>query len=225
MKLDKSISAPKAPNLPMAANLYSQQQQNQLSDALRLYFNRLDGVIQTLLSLHGGSFLNFPHIAASDSTDQYATADNTATIVKWNTAQSVNGFTLNLDGSATCQHTGLYKIDYSLQLANTANAAHDVDIWLKTDGSVVADSATRFTIPARKSAGVPTYLVAYSSIVFPVTAGDSIWLYWATDKAYSTTGPVDGVYIEHLPAITSPYTRPASPSAIGSIVFVSNIVT
>lgn len=225
MKLDKSISVPKAPNLPIAPNEYSQRQQNILSDALRLYFNRIDAVNQSLIGVHGGSFLNFPHIAASDSTDQYATADNTATIVKWNTASSVNGFTLNLDSSATCQHTGLYKIDYSLQLANTDNAARDVDVWLKVDGNLLADSATRFTIPARKSAGVPTYMVAYSSVVFPITAGEAIWLYWATDKAYNTTGPVDGVYIEHLPAITTPYTRPASPSAVGSIVFVSNIVT
>lgn len=225
MKLNKSIDIPKAPNLPVAPVSYAQWFVNVLEDTLRLYFTRLDGVNQTVLGLHGGSYLNFPHIAASDTDTQYATADNTATIISWNTADSANGFTLNVDNTATCEHTGIYKIDYSLQIANTDNAAHDVDVWLQVDGTNVANSTSRFTLPARKSAGVYAYGIAYSSFVFSFVAGEKVALYWATDKAYNTVGPVDGVYMPALAASASPYSRPASPSAVGSIVFVSNIVS
>lgn len=168
-----------------------------------------------------GREINFPHIAASDSTDQYADADNDPTIVKWDTADEARGFTLNVNYTATATYDGVYKIDYSLQFANTDNAAHDVYVWLQVNGSDVTKSASKFTIPARKSAGVPSFVVAYSSITFNVNAGQSIGLWWATDKAYSTTGPVDGVYMEYLPAQVSPFAHPSAPSAIGSIVYVS----
>lgn len=185
-------------------------------------FNNLTAS-QSNASLFTGSGreINFPHIAASDSTDQYADADNDPTIVKWDTADEILGFTLNNDYTATATYDGVYKIDYSLQFANTENAAHDVFVWLQVNGNDVAKSASKFTLPARKSAGVPSFIVAYSSITFEVNAGDDIGLWWATDKAYNPTGPVDGIYMEYIPAQTTPYNHPAAPSAIGSIVYVS----
>lgn len=185
-------------------------------------FNNLS-VAQANASLFTGSGreINFPHIAASDSGDQYADADNDPTIVTWDTLVEAAGFTLNVDNTATATYSGVYKIDFSLQFANTANAAHDVFVWLQVNGSDVTDSTTSFTLPARKSAGVPSYLCAYSSITFDIQAGQSIGLWWATDLAYNPVGPVDGVYMEHIPVQTSPYNRPAAPSAIGSIVYVS----
>ena len=186
-------------------------------------FNQLTAS-QSNASLYTGSGreLNYPHIAASDSTDQYADADDDPTIVKWDTADELLGFTLNVDYTATAEFDGVYKIDYSLQFINTDNAAHDIFVWLQVNGTDLAKSASKFTIPARKSVGDNSFIVAYSSITFDVAAGDDIGLWWATDKAYSTTGPVDGVYMEYIPAQTAPpYNHPSAPSAIGSIVYVS----
>lgn len=211
------------PNLPVAPTSYGQRHFDILNNVLRLYFNRIDGITQALLGSNGLRFIQSPHIAASDATDQYAGGDNTATLVTWSSMDSGSGFTLNVGNTATAQYDGIYKIDYSLQFVNTDNAQHDVEVWLKVDGDFITNSASKFTIPARKSAGVYGYLVAYSSVTFAATAGDEIGLWWATTKAYNTTGPVDGVYMEYLAAQTAPpYDRPAVPSAIGSIVFVSN---
>lgn len=167
--------------------------------------------------------LEFPHISASDSTDQYATASNTPTIVKWNTLETAKGFILNPGNYAVAVYDGVFKIDYSLQYANTANAAHDVDVWLRVNTIDVAGSASKVTMPARKSAGVPSYVLMYSTVVFTVNAGDEIALWWATDLAYNPVGPVDGVYMEYAPAQTLPYPRPSIPSAIGAITFVSAV--
>jgi hypothetical protein len=168
-----------------------------------------------------GRELNYPHIAASNSTDQYADADNDPTIVEWDSADELRGFTLNNDYTATAEYSGVYKIDYSLQFANTANAVQDAYVWLQVNGSDVAKSASKFTLPARKSAGVPSFVVAYSSITFNVNAGDDIGLWWATDLAYNPVGPVAGVYMEYLPVQTTPFPHPSAPSAIGSIIYVS----
>lgn len=211
-----------APALPTAPINYDQRRDDQLNYSLRLYFNLLDNYLATISGPLGGGVLGIPHIAASDTTDQYASADNTATLVLWNNADSINGFTLDPTGYASPQVSGVYKITYSLQFANTANAAHDVWVWLEVNGGTqVPRSTTKFTIPARKSAGVPSYLVAYSEVTFEIDAGDAIRLFWATDLAYNPVGPVDGVYMEYLPAQTSPFAHPEAPSSIGSITFVS----
>jgi hypothetical protein len=221
------LRPPKAPNLLIAPIVYDQRYIDQLNNALRLYFNQIDNGMGFLLSDSGGSSLSLPHIAASDSTDQLATADNTPTEVKWNALESGLGWTLNAPGTATANVSGVYTIRYSLQLANTDNAQHDAAVWLKINtGSGLADvprSATIFSIPARKSAGVFSYVCAYSEATFEVEAGNTIALYWATNQAYDTSPATDGVYIEALAAQTSPYIRPAVPSAIGSITFVSRL--
>jgi hypothetical protein len=208
------------PNLPIASAQYSQQYTDEYSNVLRLYFNQLSNLTGVIASVNGG--LQLAHIGASDTTDQY-TSDNTITVVKWNTLDSGLGFTLNADNSATASYSGVYKIDYSLQYANTDNAAHDIDVWLRVNNVDVPRSTTKFTIQARKSAGVYNYLVAYSTVVFSLNAGDSLKLYWATDKAYNTVGPVDGVYMEYQAAQTSPYDHPSIPSAIGAITFLSSL--
>jgi len=218
----------KAPNLPIAPTQYEQRYGEQLNNVQRLYFNQVDNITQTLLGPGGGSYLSFPHISASDTTNQYAAGNNTPTPVAWNTLESGLGFTLNIDGSATTAYSGVFKIDYSLQLANTSNSVHDVFVWLETtNGSTtqVPNSTSNFTMPQRKSAGVPSYLVAYSSITFEMRVGDSFKLWWATDLRYNPVGPVDGVYMIALPAQTTPYARPLTPSAIGAITFVCGTAT
>lgn len=218
----QTLRPPKSPNLPVGPVDYAQDYQNQLNKVQRLYYNEIDNTLTALMENNGGRFLNFPHIAASDTADQYATADNVPTIVNWNTEESDGGFDLQ-SNYAEALYSGVYRIDYSLQFVNTDNAAHDVVVWLRTNGTDVPRSATKFTIPARKSVGVPSYLCAVSFIVFSINGGDQIQLYWATDKAYSTVGPVDGIYMEYVPAQTSPYPHPVIPSAVGSITFVSEL--
>lgn len=218
---DIIIKATKAPNLPIPTIAYSQTYTESFSNALRLYFNTLDAFTTNLSNTEGGSSLSFPHIAASDSTDQIATGNNIPTVVNWNTLDSGLGWTLNAPGSAVAGFSGIYKITYSLQFVNTDNTIHNAVVWMKVNNIDVPNSSTEFSIPARKSAGVPSYVAGYSEITFTVEAGDEIELYWATDLAGNPTTPTVGVYIFHDAAQTVPYARPAIPSAIGSITFVS----
>jgi hypothetical protein len=213
----------KAPNLLVAPITYAQQYQEQLNNALRLYFNQIDNGLSALLSGTGGSSLSLPFIAASDSTDQITADADTPTVVTWNTLEGGNGFTLNSPGSATALVSGIYKITYSLQFVNTDNANNNVAVWLKINNADVARSSTIFTLSPRKSATDFSYLCAYSEVVFTLNAGDEMELYWAAEAAYRASPARDGIYMEALAAQTSPYARPAVPSAIGSITFVSRL--
>lgn len=217
--MSKTLKPPKAPNLPVGPIDYEQHYQNQLNNVQRLYYNTIDNTLSVLLENNGGRYLNFPHISASDSTNQYAAGDDTPTLTAWNTLEASSGFTLS-STYATADYSGTYRIDYSLEFENTDNAAHDVVVWLKVNGNNVPRSGSRFTVPSRKSSTIYGYVVAVSFVVFDVYAGDEIQLYWETDKAYSTTGPVDGVFMR-AEAATS--TLPAIPSAVGAITFVSEL--
>jgi hypothetical protein len=220
---------PKAPNLPIGPVDYSQQYQDQFSNVLRLYFNQIDNFALPFTQQNGGSYLRFPFIAAEDTAPQYATGSNVPTIILWNVLSNGSGFTLNANSTATAQFSGIYKITYSLQLANNDNAAHDGIVWLRTNGSNsaadVADSTTIFTVPARKSAGVPAKVCGYSEVVFPLNAGDNVGLWWGATQAATANASVDGVYIYAQAAQTTPMAYPAVPSAIGSITFVSALTT
>jgi len=219
-----------APSLPLPPEDYIRQQFDEQARALRLYFNLLDNyfsntILDALNGGVGGNGITFPHIAASDSTDQIAGGNNTATGVKFNTLNSGFGWTLNPPGSATAAVAGVYRITFRLQFINTANAIHYATVWLKVNNSDVANSASIFSITARKSAspGEEGYLAIYSEATFTVQVGDEIELYWATDLAGNPTTPTDGVYIYHDAAQVSPFARPAIPSASGSITWVSAI--
>ena len=217
-----------APALPLPYDNYDRVQANEQIRALRLYFNLLDNffsntILDALNGALGGNGITFPHIAASDSTDQIAGGNNTATVVKWNTLESGFGWTLDAPGSATAAVAGVYTIRYSLQFLNSANAIHFATVWLKVNNSDVPNSASIFAIPAAKNNTTPSYVVGYSEATFTVAVGDEIELYWATDLAGNPTTPTDGVYIFHDAAQVSPFARPAIPSAIGSISWVSAI--
>lgn len=224
-ELKRLQSAP-APNLPLAPNQYSAQHYDILNNALRLYFNRLDQNLTALFNDLGGKYLNTPYISAYNVNPQFTTNNNPTAIIWSNGA--MNGFTLT-GTSAKALQSGVYKITYSLQFANTDNAVHDITVWLKVNGVDVEASATLFSIPARKSAGVPSYVCGYSEVVFELNTNDTVSLYWATTNAaipvLPLTNPLtfttNGVFIFAEPVQTTPYPHPSVPSAIGSITFVS----
>lgn len=213
----------KAPAMPFAPVQYDRQAQDSTNNILRQYFNTIDNVTGQLLGDGGGRYLSFPHIAAQDTTSQL-TIDNTATKVLWNTLDSGLGFTLNIDSTATATYTGIYKIDYSLQFANTDTQIHEAYVWLRVNNVDVIGSASKFSVP-NKHGGIDGYLVAYSSITFTMQAGDYVALYWATSKANVISPAANGIYMEAYPAQTVPFAMPSIPSAIGSIVFVSGVTT
>jgi len=222
------IITPAPPNLPLGTDTYERRYQDQFTNVLRLYFNQLQNAFGELFGPDGGKYIAFPHIAASDSAIQYATAANTPTIVQWSSLDAGTGFKLNSDNTATAQVPGIYKITYSLQFANNDNAIHDAIVWLRIDGSTsaadVSNSTTVFTLQARKSALLPNYVCGYSEVVFTLKAGNTVGLWWGTDQA-ATSGGATGTYIDYRAAQTSPMAYPAVPSAIGSITFVSALPT
>lgn len=118
----------------------------------------------------------------------------------------------------TFTEAGIYFVTYSLQFKNTTNDAQSIDIWIRYNGNNYDNSNTRFTIPARKSTGDPSYLVAVTTIAGDaLNDNDYVEIMWRVSDV--------AVTLEYLPAVTaSPGVTPAipaTPSAIVQASFVS----
>ena len=133
-----------APNLPVAPVEYERLYQDQFSNILRLYFNRLDNILGQL------STLSVPYGAFSSDQDQTATA-NTATLMTLNTTDFANDVSIS-SSKITVATAGIYNLQFSTQFQNTDNAIQDISIWLKQNGTDIPGSTGLVSIPARKSA-------------------------------------------------------------------------
>lgn len=140
----------------------------------------------------------------SDSTDQ--TGSTTAgTVITYNTQDVSDGVTLVNNSEITVPNTGKYNLQFSAQFKNVENAQQEVIVWLKVNGLDLPNSATIYTIPARKNASIMGYNVASLTFLLELNANDYVEVYWLPSIATVT--------IENLPASLSP-AYPAIPSII-----------
>jgi hypothetical protein len=203
-----------APNLPLATEMYSRQYQDQLNNVLRLYFNRLDSILDQLKVGAGaidGSGIRFKYGAFSDFSSQTATV-NTATLMALNTTDFSNGVTLVTGSKITAATAGIYNLQFSVQLQNLDNAPQDVFIWLKQNGTDIVGSTGKIGMPARKSAGVPFHDIKGWNYFLSMNAGDYVQIYWSTTNA--------SVTIETYAASGTP-TKPSTASVVATLSFVS----
>jgi hypothetical protein len=149
--------------------------------------------------------------AWSDSTDQTGSI-SAGTAVTYNTQDVSDGITLASNSRVTVPNTGKYNLQFSLQFKNVENAQQEVVIWLKVNGLDLANSATIYTIPARKNASIFGYNVGALTFLLDLTANDYVEVFWLPSIATVT--------MEHLPASVSP-AYPAVPSAIVQMIQVA----
>lgn len=145
--------------------------------------------------------------AFSSSVDQ--TGSITAgTAITFNSTDITDGVTLANNTQLIVPVNGIYNVQFSAQLQNLENAQHDAIIWFRVNGADVADSATKITVPARKTSNIFGYAVASWNIFLDMTAGQYVEIIWLPDIASLT--------LQHLPAGVSP-TYPAIPSIIATV--------
>jgi hypothetical protein len=157
-----------------------------------------------------------PYGAFQDTTDQTAGNTTTAYAVTFNTTDYSNGIYLSNSSRINVRNYGIYNIQFSFQYKNTTNDGQDVDIWFRKNGSDVAGSNSRFHMPARKSTGDPSHLIAAMNFFIEMNAGDYAEIMWRTTDV--------GVSLEQYGTSTSP-TRPSIPSAIVTLNYVAPSAT
>lgn len=131
------------------------------------------------------------------------------------TSQLVTSTTLTctLASQITAAYTGVYDIQFSSQYNSTNVALQDVSVWLRKNGSDVANTNTMVSV-ANSHGGVDGHVVVARNFVLSVQAGDYLELCWSnTDAAVS---------MAFTAAQASPV-RPATPSVMTTLTFVSSL--
>jgi len=212
----QQLESPSIPSLGFPPEAYERRHLNENYGALNNYFRKLTTVLGSLFGPKGGKFMNNPHGAFQDSTDQTAANTTTAYAVTFNTTDFSNGVTIASNSRITVADAGIWNLQFSIQFTNTTNASQDVDVWFRVNGTNVANSNSRFGFAPRKGAGDPYHTIAAMNYFVSLNATDYVEIMWRTTDV--------GVTIEQYAAGTSP-TRPAVPSAIVTMSFVSNLPT
>ena len=202
-----------SPALPSAEQEYSPSFFNRFNGILRLYFNKIDNLIASLLDINGGALINSPYGAFYTNAVQTLSAANTITTVTLSTTQGANGMTL-ASNKITFALDGIYSVMYNLQTANSNAGIQDATVWLRKNGTDIPNSAYLFTLTEKHGAtdGRHDHMANFG---FVATAGDYIELMWA---ATST-----GVSLYYEAAQTVPYAHPSVPSAYVTVTFISAV--
>jgi hypothetical protein len=212
---DFELQRVQPPALPLATEQYNKAYQDQLNNVLRLYFNRLQNILNQMNTSSGsidGSGLRVPYGAFSSDQDQTTTA-NTATLMTLNTTDFANGVSI-ATSKITVTTAGIYNLQFSTQFQNTDNAIQDISIWLKQNGTDIPGSTGLVSIAARKSAsaGEEAHSIIGWNYYVSMNANDYIQIYWSATLA--------SVTIQHYPTTTGPV-RPATQSVVATMTFVS----
>jgi hypothetical protein len=161
-----------------------------------------------------GKYLSTPYNQLISNTDQAAGSLGTAYAITYDTTDFPNGITVTSGSRITFADTGVYNITYSIQFENDNNSTETVDIWLRYEGTDIAGTNSRFSLPPRKSSGDPSTLIAVTPIMVDVEAdGDYVEIMWHPSDLghYNAVTASPGV----TPAI------PATPSVIVGVTFIS----
>jgi hypothetical protein len=152
-----------------------------------------------------------PYGAFQDSTNQTAANTTTAYAMTLNTTDYSNGVYLSNSSRMNVRNYGIYNLQFSTQFVNTDNSIHDIDIWFRKNGTNIAASNSRYSVP-NSHGGVDGHIIAALNFFIEMNANDYMEIMWATDNT--------AVSIQQLAARTSPDT-PTTPSVIATMQYVA----
>lgn len=141
----------------------------------------------------------------SDTTTQSGSA-NTAYSMKLNTIDFAHEVNIVSGSRITPINTGVYNLQFSAQLSNTANTNIGFDIWLDYTGSNVSNSNTQVSLS--KGSGQLGKVVASWNWLMPIKANDYVEIRWSCTDS---TGQIYAMGTQTNP------TRPAIPSVIATL--------
>ena len=197
------------PALPLATEQYDRPYMDQNSNVLRLFFNRLTNIVNTLLSTEdGGKFLYMPRGLFYSTTDQTAAATGTGYPVEFENTYIGNGVSIAGadDTRITVSADGVYNFQVTLQTAHSNSSDVKITTWINKNGTDQPYGGQEQTI--KGNANQPVFW----NFSIDLTAGQYIEMYWATESLSLTLDST---------AATSPH--PGIPSTIVAVSFVSNL--
>ena len=138
-----------------------------------------------------------------DTTTQTAAAINTPYAITINSADAANnGVSVVSNSRVTFANAGVYSLTFSIQFTNTSTANGSTQIWLRKNGTDVADTNSHYDVPDKQGSAFSSEILTVN-FVLQLAASDYIQVYWQT----ATTSV-------QLETIAASGTYPRTPSII-----------
>jgi len=163
-------------------------------------WEELQGFGRSVPILHYGAF--------SDTTLQTAASIDTAYGMVFNTTDSSNGVSIGSPSSRlVVDYQGVYNVQFSAQLDKTSGGAGNIYIWLRKNGTNVANTATTVAVQ-----GTAARTVAAWNFIIQLEPTNYVELMWATDDTTI-----------RILAASATSVWPAIPSVICTVTQVNNL--
>jgi len=205
------LSQVAAPNLPLATEQYSRAYTDQLNNVLRLYFNRLDAILDQLKTSSDipTTSVNLPNGLFFSTVDQTLAAINTGYPITFNQTYLNNEVALQSGSTSKIEVNvdGVYNFQLSAQLKSTNASAKDVQIWIKRGTTTIGYSSHKYTLE-----GSDNHMNVNWLFDIDLADGEYIEMYWGADDTSVTLEAI---------AASAPY--PAVASAVMAVNFVSKL--
>jgi len=120
-----------------------------------------------------------------DGNTQTIAVINTGYPIKFRTMDLSNGVSVVSDSRITFANTGIYNLQFSVQLENSDTQEHDVTIWLRKNGSDVAGSSG-FVAVVAKHGGINGHVLPSWNYLLDVVAGEYYELVWSATSTSVT---------------------------------------
>lgn len=205
------LQFPAAPNLAIAPPEWDTRFQEQFSNTLRLYFNQISRLLQQLAGPQGGYHISNTHAAVQRTTDLVFTAD-TATLVTFDTNDSLLGMTNDGTDGIVVSKAGIYNYQFSVQFRNAENKINTGYIWLRINGVDVPGTTSKFDVPSSHGGG-DGFLIGAANFFVQMNPGDYVSMYAAVSDVDLT--------MDATVAQTTPFVCPSIPAVVATLSFVS----
>ena len=147
-----------------------------------------------------------------DDITQTVAVINTGYPIKFRTLDISNGVSVVSDSRITFANTGIYNLQFSVQLENSDTQEHDVTIWLRKNGVDVSGSSG-FVAVVSKHGGVNGHVLPSWNYLLDVVAGEYYELVWSATSTQVT-----------MPFIAAGSPPPSTASALFTVTQQAGIM-
>jgi len=182
------------PALPFAPEDYVRAHHDQHDNVLRLYFNRLSAITNTIIGRNGGQYIEVPYGLFFDIADQVLTLPNTATPIVYGQTYLSNKVSVQNNSEVIVAIGGIYNFQFSAQLTSSNSSSKQVYVWLKRNNIDISYSTHQYTI-----SGSNVHEEINWNFNIDLQAGDFFELEWAANdvnvtlEATAATPPHSGI--------------------------------
>jgi hypothetical protein len=204
-----NIKAPKAPNLPIPTISYSQTYFESLTNVMRLYFNELDKVFKYTIDPNIGQYINFPFLAALDTTTQVATVVGDSYPITFNspylpsTYAGPNDISPYLDPTNASKivipDSHYYNFAYTINFYKATINPATVAVWFRLNSTTLGPIDFPGTTRYYTVLGSGAITAANCTIMIDEQNGDSWQIMWTTSDTNVVISPTPGAIIGSEP--------------------------